>query len=190
MDPLKRLTSPVIALPQENIDTDQIVPARFLSVTRFDELADAAFADWRFDAEGQPRPDCPLNGPGREREILVAGDNFGCGSSREHAPRALLQFGIRAVFSTRIADIFRNNALTCGLLAVEIEEAPWRWMMAHPDRPVTVDLEARKLDWGVDCQSPLVIDDFARDCLMAGRDTLGFLLSRQANIAAFEATRP
>jgi 3-isopropylmalate/(R)-2-methylmalate dehydratase small subunit len=184
------LTSRVIALPRENIDTDQIVPARFLSVTRFEGLADAAFADWRFDESGNEIPDCPLNDPqNKARSILVAGHNFGCGSSREHAPRALLQFGIRVVLSTQIADIFRNNALTCGLLAVEVAPTDHGWMLENPEQAVRVDLEHCSLELANGHRSGFQLDGFARHCLMSGTDTLGYLLGRQARISQFEEAR-
>lgn len=191
MKPLSVLTSLPLILARENIDTDQIVPARFLSVTTFDGLASAAFADWRFDAEGQERADCVLNEPAhRHRSILVAGRNFGCGSSREHAPRALLEFGIRVVISTQIADIFRGNALNCGLLAIEVPDAEHQWLVNHPEGPVTVDLQQCHVELAGGHRQRFEVDAFSRECLLQGRDRLGFLLAQAPHIAQFERTHP
>ena len=190
MKPFQTLTSAVLALPNENIDTDQIIPARFLTVTDFDGLGEHAFADWRFKANGEPFPDCVLNQPvARQRRILVAGENFGCGSSREHAPRALYGFGFRVVMSNRIADIFRNNALTCGLLAIEIGISEQHWMLKHPEHAVTVDLKNNFLELANGHRSTFQIEPFARDCLLRGTDPLGYLLANEAAIAKFEGTR-
>ncbi|HET9985004.1 MAG TPA: 3-isopropylmalate dehydratase small subunit, partial [Longimicrobiales bacterium] len=150
MEPFRRFTSRAVALPVESIDTDQIIPARFLTTTGKDGLGEALFADWRYGPNGAPRPDFPLNRPDAAgAQILVAGDNFGCGSSREHAPWALLGWGFRAVVSTSFADIFRNNALGNGLLPIQVSrEAHARileLLATRPDAELAVDLEAQTL---------------------------------------------
>jgi 3-isopropylmalate/(R)-2-methylmalate dehydratase small subunit len=187
MDSFSTLTSAVLPMPTENIDTDQIIPARFLTVTDFEGLGEHAFADWRFDAEGQALPDHVLNQSwARHRRFLVAGENFGCGSSREHAPRALLGFGIKVVMSTRFADIFRNNALTCGLLAIEIGASEQAWMLDHPDEIVIVDLQQQFVELAGGHRYHFKLDPFARNCLLQGTDPLGFLLQQESTINKFE----
>ena len=142
-EPYRNFTSKLIPLPAENVDTDQIIPARFLKTTEKSGLADALFNDWRYDKGGNERPDFVLNKPeNRGATVLVAGNNFGCGSSREHAPWALLDFGIRAVVSTEIADIFRSNSLKNGLLPVIVDAETHRWLLANPGADVRVDLTA------------------------------------------------
>lgn len=180
------IVSHAVAIPGENIDTDQIIPARFLRVTHKDGLADAAFADWRND------PDFVLNRPASQgAKILVAGDNFGCGSSREHAPWALAAWGFRAVVSSRFADIFRNNALKNGVLPVQVEAATLKKVMAlieaDPSVVFGVDLaqQALVLPNGMTARFP--IDAFSKKCLLEGIDELGYILSHDAAIAAHEA---
>src|SRR6478609_7266344 len=142
MQPIRTLESRTVVLPFTNIDTDQIIPARFLTTTTKEGLGQLAFSDWRYNPDGSPKEDFLLNRPeAKDCEILVAGRNFGCGSSREHAPWALLDFGIRSVISTEIADIFRNNSLTSGLLPVVVDEKTSRWLIEHPGADVTIDLE-------------------------------------------------
>ncbi len=190
MEAFSTLTSAVLALPNENIDTDQIIPARFLTATDFEGLGEHAFADWRFDSDGAQRPEQVLNQPwARQRRILVAGENFGCGSSREHAPRALLGFGFRVVMSSRLADIFRNNSLTCGLLAIEIGETEQAWMLKHPERAVIVDLQQQFIELASGRRYTFEIDPFARNCLLQGTDPLGFLLQHESAIKDFEEAR-
>ena len=175
-------------LPQENIDTDQIIPARFLNVTDFKGLGQHAFADWR-SQDGRPT-DHPLNErDASERSILLAGHNFGCGSSREHAPQALLDFGFKAVISTRIADIFKNNALGCGLLAIEVSESQQQCLMQHPDDVITIDVESLTVDATGAAPFDFELEPFARHCFLSGTDKLGFLLSHDAAIAEFEQRR-
>lgn len=189
MNPLTRLTSHTLVLEQENIDTDQIIPARFLTTTGRDGLADACFADWRFDDKGQPI-DSILNEPqARECAILVAGRNFGCGSSREHAPWALLDFGFRVVISSEIADIFRNNSQNNGLLPVVIGEADQRWLLDNPGAQVTVDLEQNRVEFSHGRQASFEVPVFARHCLLNGTDPLGYLLEQDSAIARFEKGR-
>src|ERR1700744_3824224 len=146
MEPIKTLRSHTAVIPSSNIDTDQIIPARFLTTTTREGLGKNLFADWRYDAQGAPRPEFLLNRPEAQGcRILVAGRNLGCGSSREHAPWALLDYGFRAVVSTEIADIFRNNSLKNGLLPIVVDEATSRWLIEHPGAEVSVDLESSTL---------------------------------------------
>jgi 3-isopropylmalate/(R)-2-methylmalate dehydratase small subunit len=185
-EPFTALTSGAVVLESENIDTDQIIPARFLTTTSRDGLGRCAFYDWRFDAEGRARPDCVLNDVDpAERRILVAGRNFGCGSSREHAPWALLDFGFRAVVSTSIADIFTSNALKCGLLPIVVDERTWERLAEHPGERVSIDLKACELRAG-NHVTGFAIEPFARICLLAGVDTLGWLAARIPEIEAYE----
>jgi 3-isopropylmalate/(R)-2-methylmalate dehydratase small subunit len=187
MDPIKVFTSRTVALPSTNIDTDQIIPARFLTTTTRDGLGVALFADWRYDNDGKPRPDFVLNQPAAaDCKVLVAGRNFGCGSSREHAPWALLDFGFRAVISTEIADIFRSNSLKNGLLPIVVDEATHAWLLANPGVDVEIDLPAAtlKLPDGRAVQFP--IEAFSRYCLMHGIDELGYLLQQAPAIAEYE----
>ncbi|MEX1183734.1 MAG: 3-isopropylmalate dehydratase small subunit [Gemmatimonadota bacterium] len=191
MEPIRRFESTMVALPMANIDTDQIIPARFLKVTDRSGLGEALFADWRYDATGAPKPDFALNRPGaRDAGILVAGDNFGCGSSREHAPWALRAFGFRAVVSTSFADIFRNNALGNGLLPVQVSASTLERLLAlcaAGEMPTAaVDLERRELTFGDGETEAFPVEPFARHCLLHGVDRLGFLLSCAPDISAFE----
>ncbi|MSQ91736.1 MAG: 3-isopropylmalate dehydratase small subunit [Gammaproteobacteria bacterium] len=187
MQAIHHIRSRTVVLPATDVDTDQIIPARFLTTTSRDGLGRALFADWRFDANGNPRPDFVLNRPEAAGcAILVAGRNFGCGSSREHAPWALHDFGIRAVISTAIADIFFNNSLKNGLLPVLVDEGTHGWLLAHPGAAVEIDVEATTvtLPGGRCVKFPLEV--FARHCLVHGVDELGYLLSRASAIDAWE----
>lgn len=187
-EPLQVLTSQCVVLSQANIDTDQIIPARFLTTTSRDGLGKAAFHDWRYETDGSPRPEAVLNRiDPTERRILLAGPNFACGSSREHAPWALVDYGFRAVISTSIADIFTSNALKTGLLPIEVDQATWDDLAAFPDQPVTIDLEAGEIRRGNAAPTPFTVERFARRCLLDGVDTLGWLQARLPEIAAFEA---
>jgi 3-isopropylmalate/(R)-2-methylmalate dehydratase small subunit len=188
--PFRTLTSRTVVLPQENIDTDQIIPARFLTTTARTGLGRYAFNDWRYDAAGNPRPDFVLNTvSAAEHRILVGGRNFGCGSSREHAPWALTDFGFRAVVSTEIADIFHSNALKNGVLPVVVDQAMWEQLAEHPGREVTIDLENREIRAG-NHTATFEIEPFARRCLLDGVDSLGYLLQRLPQIAQFEREHP
>jgi 3-isopropylmalate/(R)-2-methylmalate dehydratase small subunit len=190
MEPIRVIQSKTVVLPRENVDTDQIIPARFLKVTDKKGLGKALFTDWRYDAAGAPRPDFVLNRPEASGcSILVAGDNFGCGSSREHAPWALVDYGIRAVVSTRIADIFRSNALKNGLVPVVLDPASHARLLAAPGADVKIDLEACTITLPGGGTASFPIDAFARYCLMNGVDELGFLLSQDPAIAGFEGAR-
>ncbi|GEJ58262.1 3-isopropylmalate dehydratase small subunit [Anaeromyxobacter diazotrophicus] len=190
MEPLRAIRSRTVVLPRENVDTDQIIPARFLKVTDKVGLGKALFSDWRYDEAGAPRPDFALNRPeARGCRILVAGDNFGCGSSREHAPWALVDAGFQAVISTSIADIFRNNALKNGLVPVVVDRAAHAALLAAPGAEVTVSLEDRTVALPGGGTASFPIDAFARYCLMNGVDELGYLLGEGEAISAFERAR-
>jgi len=187
VQPIRHIRSRTAVLPYTNIDTDQIIPARFLRTTTREGLGKQLFADWRYNADGSPKAEFPLNKPQAAGcQVLVAGRNFGCGSSREHAPWALLDFGFRAVISTEIADIFCNNALKNGLLPVIVDEPTLAWLLEHPGAAVEIDLEHNelKLPDGVSVKFPL--EGFSRYCLLNGVDELGYLLSRSELISAFE----
>jgi 3-isopropylmalate/(R)-2-methylmalate dehydratase small subunit len=174
-------------LPAANIDTDQIIPARFLTTTTRSGLGAHLFADWRFDAHGAANAGFVLNTQAAAGcQILVAGNNFGCGSSREHAPWALYDYGFRAVVSSKIADIFRNNSLKNGLLPVVVDADTHAWLLAHPGVEITIDVASAslRLPDGVTASFPL--EPFARHCLLEGVDELGFLLARRAEIEAYE----
>jgi 3-isopropylmalate/(R)-2-methylmalate dehydratase small subunit len=195
MEPFTTLTSRIVALPADNIDTDQIIPARFLKTTEKVGLGQALFADWRYDADGSPRAEFVLNRPGAQgATILLAGDNFGCGSSREHAAWALTDYGFRAVISTSFADIFRNNALKNGLLPVAVDAATHRRLCdlvaADPTSQVTVDLASQTLRLPDGSTVTFPLDGFSKDCLLEGVDQLGNLLRYDARITAYEATHP
>lgn len=190
MDPITVIRSRTVVMPSTNIDTDQIVPARFLTTTTKEGLGQQLFADWRYDAAGQPKPDFILNRPEAVGcRVLVAGRNIGCGSSREHAPWALVDFGFQAVISTEIADIFRNNSLKNGLLPIIVDEATHAWLLANPGAEVEIDLTKSSLKLPDGRSVTFPIDAFARYCLTNGVDELGFLLSKDAEIKAYEARR-
>jgi len=187
MDPINLIRSRTVVMPSSNIDTDQIIPARFLTTTTRDGLGVALFADWRYGADGRPNPEFMLNRPEAQGcQILVAGRNIGCGSSREHAPWALLDFGFRAVISTEIADIFRNNSLKNGLLPVVVDEATHAWLVAHPGAEVEIDLPSTTLRLPEGRSVSFPVESFARYCLMNGVDELGYLLKQADVIKAYE----
>jgi 3-isopropylmalate/(R)-2-methylmalate dehydratase small subunit len=190
MDPLTTLHSRTVVLPIRDIDTDQIIPARFLTTTTRDGLGEALFHDLRYEQDGELRPEFPLNDPDtRDCKILVAGNNFGCGSSREHAPWALLDYGIRAVISTEFADIFKNNALKNGLLPIIVDVDAHDWLVAHPGTELRVDVAASTVELPDGRVIEYPIDAFARYCLTQGIDQLGYLQQQSEAIAAFEETR-
>lgn len=190
MQPIRTLESRTVVIPSTNIDTDQIIPARFLTTTTREGLGKQAFADWRYDAGGGPK-DFILNKPEVAGcAILVAGRNFGCGSSREHAPWALLDYGFRAVISTEIADIFRSNSLKNGLLPIVVEQATHDWLMSNPGAQVKIDLETCTLTLPSGASSKFPLEGFARYCLMNGVDELGFLLKQAPAIERYEASHP
>ncbi len=186
-DRFTAFTSRTFVLPQANIDTDQIIPARFLTTTTRDGLGAAAFYDWRYDANEKPLPDAPLNTLDRsEHRVLVAGDNFACGSSREHAPWALVDYGFRAVISTSIADIFSSNALKNGLLPITVDEETHARLLADSGGRVSINLENCELSIGNAPPIKFAVEPFARRCLIEGVDPLGWLLDRTSAIEAFE----
>lgn len=192
MNKFERFESTVVVLAIDNVDTDQIIPARFLKTVSKEGLGERLFCDWRYDSLGNPVPDFVLNRPrARDARVLLAGDNFGCGSSREHAVWALIQFGFRAVISTSFADIFRQNALKNFLLPIQVapdvRERLASALRLDPDARVIVDLEQRTLQLPDGAKVGFPIDGFARHCLLEGIDELGYVLSRESAIAAFEA---
>jgi 3-isopropylmalate/(R)-2-methylmalate dehydratase small subunit len=191
MQPIRAFSSRTVVLPAANIDTDQIIPARFLTTTTRDGLGKHLFADWRYDADGTPQAEFVLNRPAAQNcQILVAGRNFGCGSSREHAPWALLDYGFLAVISTQIADIFRSNSLKNGFLPVLVDAPTSDWLMDHPGAEVSIDLPTTTLTLPTGAQIAFPLETFARYCLVNGIDELGFLLERRAQIEAFERRKP
>jgi 3-isopropylmalate/(R)-2-methylmalate dehydratase small subunit len=195
MEKVTTFTSRLAALPIDNIDTDQIIPARFLKTTSKAGLGDELFCDWRYDADGNPRPDFILNKPdGHAAQVLLAGDNFGCGSSREHAPWALLQYGFRAVISTSFADIFRGNSLKNSLLPITVphpaHKALFDAVRADPAVTVTIDLANQTLTLPGGSRVTFPIDQFAKHCMLEGIDELGYILQQDPAIAAYEANRP
>jgi 3-isopropylmalate/(R)-2-methylmalate dehydratase small subunit len=188
MTPFRRFVSTLAILPGDDIDTDQIIPARFLTTTERAGLGHHCFADWRFDSDGHERPDFPLHRSAlRGAGVLLAGRNFGCGSSREHAPWALLDLGIRAVVSTQIADIFRSNALKNGLLPIVVGDADWQRLAACEAQAVAVDLEQQRIVLPDGSTVGFAIEAFARQCLLRGVDQLGYLLAEADAITAYEA---
>ena len=190
MEPITVIRSRTVVMPSSNIDTDQIIPARFLTTTTREGLGAALFADLRRDADGRPKPDFVLNRPESAGcQVLVAGRNIGCGSSREHAPWALLDYGFRAVVSTEIADIFRNNSLKNGLLPVVVDEVTHAWLISNPGVEVEVDLPSSTLRLPDGRTVGFPVEPFAKYCLMNGVDELGYLLSKLDAIEAWEARR-
>jgi 3-isopropylmalate/(R)-2-methylmalate dehydratase small subunit len=189
MQPLRLVRSTTVVLPLTNVDTDQIIPARFLTTTTKEGLGHQLFSDWRYQPDGTPNLDFVLNRPeALGCEVLVAGRNFGCGSSREHAPWALVDYGIRAVISTEIADIFRGNALKNGLLPVTVDEGTAAWLLAHPGAAVTIDLETTRLTLPTGASVLFPIEAFARHCLLHGIDELGYLRSKLPETERYEST--
>ncbi|HNW58881.1 MAG TPA: 3-isopropylmalate dehydratase small subunit [bacterium] len=195
MEKFTKLTSRCVIFPMANIDTDQIIPARFLKGTDKQGLGENLFYDWRYDQQGQLIPEVILNRPeGKGAKILVAGDNFGCGSSREHAPWALADYGFRAVISSSFADIFQSNALKNGILPVVLAPFDLDRIMAtpisHGGPKLTIDLEAQIVTLPGGRRVEFDIDPFSKRCLLDGIDTLGYLLQREDAIAAFESAHP
>lgn len=195
MQAFTHLSGHMVAIPTENIDTDQIIPAQFLKTISKQGLGKNLFYHWRYREDGSPDPDFPLNRPEAQgAAILLAGDNFGCGSSREHAPWSLMDFGFRAIISTSFADIFRNNALKNGLLPVIVDEATHRQLFSlveeAPEAQVSIDLAAQTVTLPDGRSVPFPIDAFSKTCLLEGLDQLGYLLKQEAHIAAYEADRP
>lgn len=195
MEPITKFSARMVALPINDIDTDQIIPARYLKVTDKNGLGEACFADWRYDSDGSPKPDFALNKPEYEGAgVLVGGYNFGCGSSREHAPWALMGAGFKAIISTYFADIFRNNALKNGLLPVIVDEETHRQLISlaeeDPTTEITIDLEAQRLMLPDGRQVDFPIDGFSKYCLLRGVDQLGYLLNMEQDVVAYESEHP
>ena len=187
MKPVIRITSRTAVLPDENIDTDRIIPARFLTTTTREGLGRHCFNDWRYLPDGSDNPAFPLNQrAARGGSILVTGRNFGCGSSREHAPWALLDYGIQAVISSEIADIFRNNALKNGLLAIVIGGEAHQALLARPGSELTIDIEDQSIQCADGRRIDFTLEPFARHCLLHGVDQLGYLLQQADAIDQFE----
>jgi 3-isopropylmalate/(R)-2-methylmalate dehydratase small subunit len=184
-------SSPLVPFPVDNIDTDQIIPARFLKTISKDGLGDQLFYDWRYDADGKPKPGFILNTPAaKASKILLAGDNFGCGSSREHAPWALTQYGFRAVISTSFADIFRANSLKNSLLPIVVPRDVHKDLFANPNLEVSVDLASQTLTLPGGRAVEFPVDAFSKHCLLEGIDELGYILQQELAIALFEAAHP
>ena len=195
MEPFTNLTGRLVAIPKDHIDTDQIIPARFLKTISKAGLGQNLFADWRYDGEGQPVADFPLNQPEYAgARILLAGDNFGCGSSREHAPWALTDYGFRAIISTSFADIFRNNALKNGLLPLIVDDDTHEQLLSlvseDPTTEITIDLDTQSLILPDGRRVTFPIDGFSKVCMLEGLDQLGYLLKHGPAIEAFEAAHP
>ncbi len=194
MTPFKNFESRLVPMPVNNIDTDQIIPARFLKTTSKEGLDKQLFCDWRYDEQGKPKPDFILNQPqGRGAQVLLAGDNFGCGSSREHAPWALTQFGFRAVVSTSFADIFKQNSLKNSLLPIvvppDFHAALFALVASDPDAKISINLPAQTLSLPDGRSVEFEVDEFSKHCLIDGVDELGYILKNDAAIAKFEARR-
>ncbi|NEP85057.1 MAG: 3-isopropylmalate dehydratase small subunit [Okeania sp. SIO3B3] len=195
MEKFNQMTATMIAIPMENIDTDQIIPARFLKVTDKNGLGDALFNDWRYNADGSPKPDFILNtDQGRQAKILVAGQNFGSGSSREHAPWALMGYGFRAIISTGFADIFRNNSLKLGLLPIVIDKDTHLQLLSlieeEPDTEIVINLEDQTIQLPDGRKVSFPIDTFSKTCILNGVDQLGYLQSHADAVAAYEQAHP
>ena len=195
MQPFTTLTSHMVAIPTENIDTDQIIPAQFLKTISKKGLGKNLFHHWRYLEDGTPKPDFPLNQPAAQgAQILLAGDNFGCGSSREHAPWSLMDFGLTAVISTSFADIFRNNSLKNGLLPIIVDDATHEQLLSlvaeDPGTQVSVDLASQTVTLPDGRSVPFPIDNFSKTCLLEGLDQLGYLLKQADAVAEFEAAHP
>ena len=187
MEPIRAIHSRTVVMARTDIDTDQIMPARFLTTTTRAGLGASLFADWRYDAAGEPLPDFALNRPeARGCTILVAGRNFGCGSSREHAPWGLYDYGFRAIVSTEIADIFRSNSLKNGLLPVIVDADTHAWLLANPGAELDVDLEQTQLTLPDGRSVSFPVEPFARYCLLNGIDEFGYLLTQRPAIEAYE----
>jgi len=191
MEPIKKFQGKTIHLPNTDVDTDQIIPARYLKVTDKKGLGEVVFYDWRYDADGEPNPDFLLNKPHAQgATILVAGHNFGCGSSREHAPWALQGFGFQAIVSTQFADIFRNNSLKNGLLPIVVDKATHEQLLdlavEDPDLQLEVDLETQTLTLPDGRRVEFPIDSFSKECLLNGVDELGYLMRQRDVIEKYE----
>lgn len=195
MEPITTFSGRIVALPINDTDTDQIIPARYLKVTDKAGLGQALFSDWRYNADGSPKPDFVLNQPQYQgASVLIGGHNFGCGSSREHAPWALGGAGFKAVVSTYFADIFKNNALKNGLLPIVVDEETHQQLISlaqeDPSTSVTIDLQSQTITLPDGRAVQFPIDGFSKECLLNGVDQLGYLMNLDDQIAAYEAANP
>jgi len=195
MEPIKTFTSQIVALPINDIDTDQIIPANYLKVTDKSGLGEGLFYSWRYNADGSPKEDFVLNRPeARGAQVLIAGNNFGCGSSREHAPWALQGYGFKAVISTYFADIFKGNSLKNGLLPIQVDNDTYYQLVSmceeDPTTTVTVDLANQRLILPGGQSVGFPIEPFAKHCLLNGVDQMGFLIGEDDVIAAYESGHP
>ncbi len=193
MEPIKKFTGSMVALPNNDIDTDQIIPARYLKVTDKNGLGQACFSDWRYNEDGSPKLDFPLNQPEyKNAQVLIGGHNFGCGSSREHAPWALMGAGFKAVISTYFADIFTGNSLKNGLLPIKVDEQTHQQLISlaqeDPTAQVSIDLESQQVILPDGRAVKFPIDSFSRYCLLNGVDQLGFLLNLDSDIQNYEGS--
>ena len=187
--PFKTLTSYFIVTPQENIDTDQIIPARFLTTTERAGLGKAMFSDWRYNDDGSIKTDSPFdNAAKKTAKILVAGKNFGCGSSREHAPWSMADYGFKAVMAPSFSDIFKSNCLKLGMLPIEISEKVLVWFKNHPDEETTIDLEAQEIRCGDEVIATFEVEPFARYQILNGMDDLDFLIAQSDAVKAYESS--
>tara|TARA_B100000927_G_scaffold14791_2_gene11617 strand:+ start:922 stop:1506 length:585 start_codon:yes stop_codon:yes gene_type:complete len=187
---LEKINSKILVLPNKDVDTDQIIPARFLTTTSKDGLGKHLFHDWRYEENGDKKPDFVLNKHGNKKiEILVAGNNFGCGSSREHAPWALTDYGFRAVISSKIADIFKSNALKNGLLPIVVSEKILNTIMDKPDSELSICVQSSKITLPNNDIVEYEIDEFSKFCLIEGIDQLGFIQRNNSSIVEFEEKR-
>ncbi len=192
MEPIQKFSGSMVALPNNDIDTDQIIPARYLKVTDKNGLGQACFSDWRYNEDGSPKPEFPLNKPEyKNAQVLIGGHNFGCGSSREHAPWALMGAGFKAVISTYFADIFKGNSLKNGLLPVIVDEQTHQQLISlaqeDPTAQVTVDLESQQVILPDGRAVTFPIDSFSRYCLLNGVDQLGFLIGLDSDVQNYES---
>ena len=195
MEPIKTFTGKVVALPINDTDTDQIIPARFLKTTDKDGLGKALFTDWRYESDGSPKPDFVLNQPEHQNStVLIGGHNFGCGSSREHAPWALMGYGFQAIISTDFADIFQNNSLKNGLLPIIVDEQTHQQLISlaeeDPNTQVQVDLESQTLSLPDGRKVAFPIDGFSKQCLLNGVDQLGYLQGLEDDVVKYENDHP
>lgn len=190
MEKFTRFTSRMVVMPVDNIDTDQVIPARFLKKTDKTGWGELLFNDWRYEADGTPKADFVLNQEwAKAAKVLLAGDNFGCGSSREHAPWALTQYGFRAILSTSFADIFKSNALKNSLLPIVVSPEVHKKLFAMADSEVHVDLESQTVTLADGTKAEFEVDAFSKQCLLEGVDELGFILKHEEAIAAYEKAR-
>jgi len=188
MEKIIKFSSKTVVLPNEDVDTDQIVPARFLTLPSKEGIGECLFYDWRFNESGEPNKDFVLNKEESQNcSVLVAGNNFGCGSSREHAPWALVDYGFKAIVSTSFADIFKNNSLKNGLIPITVPEEMHKWLIDNPGVDVMIDLENTLIQTQQGHESSFPVESFSRYCLMNGIDQLGYILSQESEITKHES---